>query len=127
MRAERAGNSAGGLVGIDVVGVAFAVGADARDHRDVVLRDMLEHVDVDVIDPADEADVLAARSGLTHRAEQQPVVAASPTAGCPWRLISSTMSLLILPTSTIFATSTVCLSETRRPSTNSTGRSSLSM
>ena len=39
----------------------------------------------------------------------------------------STMSLLTLPTSTIFATSTVASSLTRSPPTNSTGRSSRSM
>jgi hypothetical protein len=38
-----------------------------------------------------------------------------------------TMSLLTLPTSTIFATSTVCASLTRSPPTNSTGMSSFSM
>ena len=51
----------------------------------------------------------------------------SPTAGWPWRLMRSTMSLLTLPTSTIFAISTVAASETRRPPTNSTGMSSRSM
>ena len=34
--AQRARDRAGGLVGVDVVGVALAVGADRRDHRDVV-------------------------------------------------------------------------------------------
>src|SRR3954469_13079576 len=45
-----------------------------------------------------------------------------PTAGWPWRLSRSTMSLLTLPTRTIFATSTVSASLTRRPPTNWTGR-----
>src|SRR5215207_3571841 len=35
----------------------------------------------------------------------------SPTAGCPWRLMPSTMSLFCLPTSTIFATSTVAFGD----------------
>ena len=39
---------------------------------------MLEHVDVDALDPADEADVLAARRRLAGGSEQQPVVAAQP-------------------------------------------------
>ena len=47
-----------------------------------------------------------------------------PTAGCPWRLIRITMSLLTLPTRTIFATSTVSASLTRSPPMNSTGMSS---
>ena len=48
----------------------------------------------------------------------------SPTAGCPWRLMRETMSLLTLPTSTIFAISTVSASLTRSPPMNSTGMSS---
>ena len=40
----------------------------------------------------------------------------SPTAGWPWRLSRWTMSELSLPSRTIFATSTVSASETRRPS-----------
>ena len=47
----------------------------------------------------------------------------SPTAGCPWRLMRDTMSLLTLPISTIFAISTVSASLTRRPPMNSTGMS----
>src|ERR1019366_6881236 len=50
-----------------------------------------------------------------------------PTAGWPWRLIRNTISLLTFPTRTILATSTVSLSETRRPPTNSTGRPRRSM
>src|SRR5204862_7641430 len=50
-----------------------------------------------------------------------------PTAGCPWRLMRSTMSLLTLPTRTILATSTVASSDTLRPPRNSTGRSRRSM
>ena len=74
--AQRAGDGAGRLVGVDVVRVALAVGADAGHDRDVVLGDVGEHVDVDALDPAHEADVLAARRGLARGAEQQPVVAA---------------------------------------------------
>src|SRR3954447_24882125 len=48
----------------------------------------------------------------------------SPTAGCPWRLMRDTMSLLTLTTSTILATSTVSAWLTRSPPTNSTGMSS---
>ena len=79
--AQRPGHGAGGLVGVDVVRVALAVGADAGHDRDVVLRDVGQHVDVDALDPADEADVLAARRGLARGAEQQPVVAAQPDRG----------------------------------------------
>ena len=125
--AERRGHRAGGLVGIDVVGVAVAVGADGGDHRDVVLGDMVEDVDVDALDPADEADVLAGRRRLARGAEQQPVVAAQADRRLAVAVSRSTMSLLTLPTRTIFATSTVAASETRRPSTNCTGRSSRSM
>src|SRR3954454_11203737 len=50
-----------------------------------------------------------------------------PTAGCPWRFSRSTMSLFTLPTRTIFATSTVSASLTRRPPTNCTGRPRRSM
>ena len=76
--AQRARHGARGLVGVDVVGVAVAVGADAGDDRDVVLGHVVEHVDVDALDPADEADVLAAGGRLAGGAEQQPVVAAQP-------------------------------------------------
>ena len=79
--AERAGDGAGRLVGVDVVGVALAVGAHRRDDRDVVLRDVVEHVDVDTVDLAHEADVLAAGPGLAADAEEQPVVAAEPDGG----------------------------------------------
>src|SRR5919204_2769263 len=74
--AEGAGHGAGGLVGVDVVGVAFAVGADRRHDRDVVLGDVVEHIDVDAIDLAHEADVLALGAGLAAGAEELPVVAA---------------------------------------------------
>ena len=60
--AQRAGDGAGRLVGVDVVGVALAVGAHRGDDRDVVLGDVVEHVDVDALDLPDEADVLAARA-----------------------------------------------------------------
>src|SRR5919204_2063043 len=73
---EGAGHGAGGLVGVDVVGVAFAVGADRRHDRDVVLGDVVEHIDVDAIDLAHEADVLALGAGLAAGAEELPVVAA---------------------------------------------------
>ena len=76
--AERARDRAGRLVGVDVVRAAVAVGADRRDHRDVVLRDVPDDAGVDALDPPDVADVLAL--GPLHRrdAEQQPVVAAQP-------------------------------------------------
>ena len=79
--AERARHRARGLVGVDVVGVPLAVGADRRDHRDVVLGDVVEDVDVDALDAPDEADVLAVRGGLARDAEQQAVVAAQPDRG----------------------------------------------
>ena len=77
VRAQRPRDRAGRLVGVDVVRVALAVGADARDDRDVVLGDVVEHVDVDPLDPADVADVLAARRRLAAGPEQQAVVAAT--------------------------------------------------
>ena len=76
--AELARDRAGGLVGVDVVGVALAVGADGRDDRDVVRRDVQQDVDVDLLDLPDEADVLAARRGLAAHAQQRAVVAAQP-------------------------------------------------
>ena len=74
--AQRPGHRAGGLVGVDVVGVALAVGADGGDHRDVVLGDMVEDFDVDALDPPDEADVLPRGRRLARGAEEQAVVAA---------------------------------------------------
>src|SRR5664280_1349106 len=50
-----------------------------------------------------------------------------PTAGCPCRFRRNTISLLIFPIKTIFATSTVSLLDTRRPPTNSIGSPSRSM
>src|SRR5215212_6067350 len=52
--------------------------------------------------------------------KRRPSSPHSPTAGCPWRLMRRTMSLFCLPTSTIFATSTVASSDTRSPSTKPT-------
>ena len=72
-----------------------------------------------LLDLADEADVLGVRRpGRTSNSE--PSSPPRPTAGWPWRLSRTRMSELILPSSTIFATSTVSASETRRPSTNFT-------
>ena len=47
-----------GVVGVDVVAVALRVCADRSDHRDVVQCDVVEDVDVDAVDRADETDVL---------------------------------------------------------------------
>ena len=63
MGAERRRDLAGRLVGVDVVGLALAVGGRGGDHRDVVGGDVVEHVDVDPLDRADEADLL----GVGHR------------------------------------------------------------
>jgi hypothetical protein len=60
---------------------------------------------------------------LLGHAEQQAVVAAQADR----RFRRRTMSLLTLPTRTIFATSTVSASLTRRPPTNCTGRPRRSM
>src|SRR3954453_16610014 len=72
---------------------------------------------------------MSSPSGPGWRAtrKSRPSSPQSPTAGWPERLRRSTMSLFTLPTSTIFATSTVSSSETRRPPTNSTGSDSFSM
>ena len=74
--AQRAGDRPGGLVGVDVVGVALAVGADRRDDRDVVLGDVGEHVDVDALDPPHEADVLPGGRCLARGPKQRAVVTA---------------------------------------------------
>src|SRR3954452_17778269 len=66
----------------------------------------------------------AARRETRRRPPSSPL---RPIADCPWRFRRRTMSLLTLPTSTILATSTVAASLTRRPPTNSTGRSRRSM
>ena len=81
--AQRARDGAGGLVGVDVVGMPVAISTDARHHGDVVLGHVLEHVDIDALDLADEADVLAAGRSLARGAEQQAVVAAQPNRGLP--------------------------------------------
>ncbi len=62
--------------------------------------------------------------GAVRRATRnsEPSSPHRPTAGWPWRLRRSTISLLTLPTSTILATSTVFSSETRSPPTNSHGQ-----
>ncbi len=79
--AERARDRAGGLVGVDVVGVPVAVGADGGDHGDVVRGDVVEHVDVDMVDAPDEADVLASGRAAAGDAKQRAVVAAEPDRG----------------------------------------------
>ena len=81
--AERARHRGGRLVGVDVVRAPVAVGADRRDDRDVVRGDVLDHADVDSLDPPDEADVLAARALHRVDPEQQPVVAAQPDRRLP--------------------------------------------
>src|SRR3712207_7626703 len=48
--AERPRDGAGGLVGVDVVGVAVAVGGDGGDDRDVVAGDVADDVHVDALD-----------------------------------------------------------------------------
>ena len=117
--AERRRDLAGGGVGVDVVGVALAVGARRGDHRDVVLGDVVEDVDVDPLDLADEArpaprpDGGGSRTGVPSSPDR-------PTDGWPWRLSRLTMSEFTFPSSTIFATSTVSGSETRTPSTKRT-------
>ena len=121
--AERARDRARGLVGVDVVGVALAVGADARrppgcspGRRGSARRRRRAR--------SGPRSRCPGRDGAAWRAARNssPSSPHSPTAGWPWRLSSSTMSLLTLPTSTILATSTVAASETRRPSTNSIGQ-----
>ena len=86
---------------------------------------MVEDVDVDVLDLADEADVLRVRD--RPDLEQGAVLAGQADGGLAGRLSRLTMSELTLPSRTIFATSTVSASETRSPSTNSTSRPSRSM
>ena len=81
MGAQRRRDLAGRGVGVDVVGVALAVGAGRGDHRDVVLGDVVEDVDVDPLDLADEADLVGV--GMRPDLEQRPVLAreARPRAG----------------------------------------------
>jgi hypothetical protein len=88
---------------------------------------VVEHVDVDAVDAADEADVLPARRALARDPEEVAVVAGQPDRGLPVAPRRCTMSLLTLPTRTILATSTVCASETRSPPTNLTGSPRRSM
>ena len=76
--AERARHRARRLVRVDVVGAALAVGADGRDHRDVVARHVLDHAHVDALDAPHEADVLAARPRAARDPEERAVVAAQP-------------------------------------------------
>ena len=59
--------------------------------------------------------------------KREPSSPQIPTADWPCRFRRSTMSLFCLPTSTIFATSTVASSDTRRPSWNFTSMPSRSM
>src|SRR4051794_8800546 len=79
--AQRAGDGAGRLVGVDVVGVTLAVGAHRGDHRDVVRGDVLEQIDVDALDRAHETNVLAARRRLAGHPEQRAVVPAQADGG----------------------------------------------
>ena len=76
---------------------------------------MVEDVDVDPLDRADESDLVGVRRRRAT-SNSEPSSPESPTAGCPWRFSRWTMSEFSLPTRTIFATSTVSASETRRPS-----------
>src|SRR5882672_2928925 len=61
--------------------------------------------------------------GAVRRAtrKSEPSSPHRPTAGWPWRFKRSTISLFTFPIKTIFATSTVSSSDTRRPPTNSIG------
>src|SRR5450830_998973 len=54
---ERGGDLPGDRVGVDVVGLAVLVGADAGHDRDIGLGQQVEHADVDLGDLADEAEV----------------------------------------------------------------------
>src|SRR5262249_19145212 len=67
----------------------------------------------------------ACATGLTSNSE--PSSPPRPTAGWPSRLSRTRMSEFTLPSRTIFATSTVSASDTRRPSTNFTSIPSRSM
>ena len=80
---ERLGHRGRGGVGVHVVGVALGVGADRRDHRDVVLGDVEQHVHVDALDLAHEADVGLAAGELLLHGEEAAVVAAQPHRGLP--------------------------------------------
>ena len=71
--AQGRGDLARGLVGVDVVGVAVPVRAGGGDHRDVVLGDVVEDVDVHPLDLADEADLVGV--GMRANLEQRPVLA----------------------------------------------------
>ena len=119
LNAPSASATAAAAVGVHVVGVALDVRADRGHHRDVVLGDVEQHVHVDALDLAHEADVGLPLASCFFTVNSRPSSPQRPTAGCPWRLIRRTMSLFCLPTRTIFATSTVASSDTRRPSTNS--------
>ena len=76
MGTHRAGDRRGRGIGVDVVGLPGAVGADGGDDGDVVLGDVADHVDVGPLDLADEADVLAAGGGPADDAKQRAVIAA---------------------------------------------------
>src|SRR6266511_1163346 len=81
--AERLCHGRRGGVRVDVVGVALDVGPDGGHHRDVVLGDVEEHVHIDGLDLAHEADVrLAARELLLH-GEEASIVAAEPDRRLP--------------------------------------------
>ena len=64
------GDLARRLVRVDVVGGAVAVGPHRGDHRHVILGDVVDHVDVHLLDLADEAHVLGVgdRPDLEERA-----------------------------------------------------------
>jgi hypothetical protein len=95
--AHRDRDRGGRLVGVDVVRLALVVGPDRRDHRDVVLGDVVQHVDVDVLDPAHETDVLVAGSELLDHAEQQPVVAGESDGRLPGVVQSQHDVRVLLP------------------------------
>ena len=63
-------------VGVDVVGAAAPVDPGGGDHRDVVGGDVVEHVDVDALDLADQADPLGIAVGRDLK--QRAVLAGEP-------------------------------------------------
>ena len=84
--AERARDGAGGLVGVDVVGAALAVGADGGDHGNVVACNVMEDIDTDAVDLPDETDVFAPGALRRETLKREPSSPQSPTAGWPCRL-----------------------------------------
>ena len=87
VRAQRSRDGARRLVGVDVVGAPLDVGAHRCDHGDVVLGDVVQHVDVDALDGAHEAEVELVAVGTGHTPlrdlEQPAVVAAQPDRRLP--------------------------------------------